>query len=282
MAGGLGCTIRDVSVWLDQDRPDVLTVLLIAALAGVAFIAVRAATRVAVRHLLDREADQGTAADLAAAELEKRVRTVQLLAVRIAGAVILIVALLMVFGEFNLDIGPALAGLGVFGLAVGLGTQTLIRDWVGGIIILVENQYSRGDFVELAGVQGTVEYISLRRTVLRGQDGTVHSIPHGEIRVASNQTKLWSGVSFEVQVASAERVPEVTETIDRLGQELKVDPQWGPMIVEPPRVDRIGGIGDKGVRLLVLGSVRTKAQWKVAGELRRRIVGALGTDGITL
>ena len=271
-----------MSVFFDQSRPDVVTVLLIVALGAVAFLTVRAAARVAVRHLLDREADQGTAADLAVAELEKRVRTVQLLAVRVAGAVIGIVAVLMVLGEFNIDIGPALAGLGVFGLAIGLGTQAIIRDWVGGIIILVENQYSRGDYVELAGVAGTVEYISLRRTVLRDENGTVHSVPHGEIRVASNQTKLWSGVSFEVQVAAPERVDEVREAIDRVGGELKDDPEWGPMIVDAPRVDRIAGIGDKGVRLLVLGSVRTKTQWKVAGELRRRIVTAVGTDGITV
>lgn len=236
----------------------------------------------AVRHLLHREADHGPAADLAVGELEKRVHTVQSLAVRSSGALIAIVVSLMVLGEFDIDIGPALAGLGVFGLAIGLGTQALVRDWVGGIIILVENQYSRGDFVELAGVSGTVEYISLRRTVLRGEDGTVHNVPHGEIRVASNQTKLWSGVSIEVHVASPERVQEVSEAIDRIGAELKSDPEWGPMLVDTPHVDRIAGVGDGGVRLLVLGSVRTRAQWKVAGELRRRVVEALGTEGITL
>ncbi|MFN2483866.1 MAG: hypothetical protein ABR509_02865 [Candidatus Limnocylindria bacterium] len=130
-----------MSVLFDDARPDLLTILVIVIADASAFLAVRAAARVAVRHLLDREADQGTAADLAAAELEKRVRTVQALAVRVTGALILIVAALMVFGEFSLDIGPALAGLGVFGLAIGLGTQTLVQDWLGGIVIVVENQY---------------------------------------------------------------------------------------------------------------------------------------------
>ncbi|MDQ3879782.1 MAG: mechanosensitive ion channel family protein [Chloroflexota bacterium] len=271
-----------MSLLFDDTRPDLLSILIIVVAGAAAFLAVRAAARVAVRHLLNREAEQGTAADLAAAELEKRVRTVQSLAVRVIGAVILIVAVLMVLGEFDLDIGPALAGLGVFGLAVGLGTQTLVRDWVGGIIILVENQYGRGDFVELAGVSGTVEYISLRRTVLRSPDGTVHNVPHGEIRVASNQTKLWSGVSLEVRVAAADRLDAVTQAVDAVGREMSADGEWGPLLVEPPRVEGVTGVGDGGIRLLVRGSVRTKAQWKVAAELRRRLVQALGTDGISL
>ena len=271
-----------MSLLFDEARPDLLSILIVLVAGTAAFLAVRAAARVAVRHLLNREAEQGTAADLATAELEKRVHTVQGLAVRVTGALILIVAGLMVLRELNLDIGPALAGLGVFGLAVGLGTQSLIQDWLGGIVILVENQYGRGDYVELAGVSGTVEYISLRRTVLRGQDGTVHTVPHGEIRVSSNHTKVWSGLTLEVHVADAARVDEVTETIERIGNEVKADPEWGPLIVDVPHVERVTGVGDRGVTLLVLGSVTTRAQWKVAGELRRRLVSALGTEGIAI
>ncbi|MFN2483867.1 MAG: mechanosensitive ion channel domain-containing protein [Candidatus Limnocylindria bacterium] len=131
-------------------------------------------------------------------------------------------------------------------------------------------------------MSGTVEYISLRRTVLRGQDGTVHTVPHGEVRVSSNHTKVWSGLSLEVQVADAGRVDEVGETIGRIGNGLKADPVWGPMIVDVPHVERVTGVGHRGVTLLVLGSVTTRAQWKVASELRRRVVGALGTEGITV
>ena len=259
-----------------------LQITLIVVLAIVAVLALRHGARLAIRRFLRREADQGEASELAVAELEKRAGTIELLAVRAGSVLVVIVAALMILGEFEIDIGPAIAGLGIAGLAVGLGTQTLVRDWVAGILIVLENQFSVGDVVDVAGVSGTVEHISLRRTVVRSTDGTVHSIPNGEIRVASNQTKIWSGIALDVQVSAGDRVDEATQAIDRIGREMKSDGEFGPLILDPPHVDRITSIGDRGVTLLVLGSVRTKAQWKVSGELRRRVLEAFGREGIAL
>lgn len=259
-----------------------LLIVVIVVVATVAYLAVRRAVHLLVRRLLAREAGDGMAADLATAELEKRAETVEFLAVRTATLLIVIVAVLMILEELGIDIGPAIAGLGIAGLAIGLGSQTLVRDWVAGTLIVLENQFSRGDVVEIAGISGTVEHISLRRTVVRGTDGTVHSVPNGEIRVASNQTKFWSGVSIDVEIAAAERLDEVTALIDRIGREMKDDSELGPLILDPPHVDRISGIGERGVTLLVLGSVRAKEQWRVSGELRRRILAEFGREGISL
>ena len=257
-------------------------IVLIVVVSVVAYLALRHAVRLTVRRLLDREAADGIPADLASAELEKRSRTVEFLALRTGTLLIVAVATLMILAAVGVNIGPAIAGLGIAGLAFGLGTQTLVRDWVSGTLIVLENQFSRGDIVEIAGVTGVVEDISLRRTVLRGTDGTVHSVPNGEIRVASNQTKFWSGVSIEVTITAADRVEEATGVIDRIGREMKADPELGALIVEPPHVDRISAIGERGVTLLVLGSVRAKEQWRVAGELRRRILAEFGHEGISL
>ena len=116
-------------------------------------------------------------------------KTVARLVVNIAGAAILVIGVLMALDLFGIDIGPAIAGLGVVGIAVGLGAQTLIRDWLAGIFVVVENQYSQGDRVRIAGVEGTVEDFSLRRTKLREPDGTVHNVPNGQIVVATNLTR---------------------------------------------------------------------------------------------
>jgi small conductance mechanosensitive channel len=166
-----------------------LQILLVVVAAGIAFVAVRLALSAAVQHVLERRGRQPEEGLLTDMELERRIRTLQRLANRVAGAVIVIVATLMVLEKFDVDIGPAIAGLGVIGIAVGLGAQTLVKDWLAGIFIVIENQYSAGDLVRIAGVEGEVEDFSLRRTTLRDPDGTVHTVPNGQIIVASNLSR---------------------------------------------------------------------------------------------
>ena len=164
-----------------------VAVIVLVALAG--YAALRAAVRVAERHIVERRGEGAASDRLAPQELERRVRTIGSLLVRISGAVIAVVAVLMILELFGIDIGPAVAGLGVAGIAVGLGAQTLVRDWLAGIFVILENQYSAGDVVRIAGVEGTVEDFSLRRTTLRDADGSVHTVPNGQIVVASNLTR---------------------------------------------------------------------------------------------
>lgn len=167
-----------------------LQLALIALAALVAFLVLRAAVGISVRHLIERRTAESGGGVLPPAELERRVNTVARLAVRVAGTAIAIIGVLMALDLFGIDIGPAVAGLGVVGIAVGLGAQTLVKDWLAGIFVVLENQYSAGDAVRIAGVEGVVEDFSLRRTVLRERDGTVHSVPNGQITVASNLTRV--------------------------------------------------------------------------------------------
>lgn len=163
--------------------------LVLITIAGlVAFLILRAAVTVGVRHLLERQGQEHDGGVLPRAELERRIQTIGRLVVRIAGSVIAIVGVLMALRLFGIDIGPAVAGLGVVGIAVGFGAQTLVRDWLTGIFIVLENQYSAGDVIRIAGVEGVVEDFSLRRTTLRDLDGTVHIVPNGQILVTSNLT----------------------------------------------------------------------------------------------
>lgn len=264
-------------------EPWVATTLKVAGILVVALLAawaVRLAIEAAVRHLLERRAlDEG---QLTAVDLERRVKTLQRLAVRIASALIGLIALLMILDQFEISIGPAIAGLGVVGIAVGFGAQTLIRDWLAGVFIILENQYSAGDVVRIGGVDGVVEDISLRRTTLRDLDGTVHTVPNGSIVVASNMTRGWARVNLDISVAYDTDIDRASAIIDDVGRSLTEDPEWQDRVIEAPSVMRVNALGDSAVALKVLGQVRPAEQWAVAGELRKRILAAFAAAGIEI
>jgi small conductance mechanosensitive channel len=251
--------------------------ILLVALAAYAIL--RTAARIGVRHLLERRPAEGEGV-LPEIELERRVTTIERLTVRVGASLIATIALLMVLAVFSIDIGPAVAGLGVVGIAVGLGAQTLVRDWLAGVFIVLENQYSAGDVVAIAGVEGTVEDFSLRRTTLRDLDGTVHSVPNGQIVVASNHTRVWARVNLDIGVAYDTDIERASAIIDAIGTDLAADPEWRDRLLETPTVVRINALGDSGLTLKVLGQVRAAEQWAVAGELRKRILAAFSREGI--
>ena len=257
-----------------------LLIGLIAVVSVAAFALIRLAIAVSLRHLLERrnaEAGHGT---LPAAELERRVATIGRLAVRVAATVIAVIAVLMVLGLFGINIGPALAGLGVVGIAVGFGAQSLIRDWFAGIFIVVENQYSEGDVVRIAGVEGVVQDFSLRRTTLRDLDGTVHSVPNGQIIVASNLTRLWTPLQVEVKLADRGDSARAGDLINRAGRAMKAEADWSPRLTDAPSVARVAAdAGDGGV-LHVAGQVKTAEKEPAEKELRRRIIAELKDAGI--
>ena len=182
-----------------------LQILIIVIVAFVVLRVARLSLHGILKALLDREATEGTAQELSAIEVTKRLDTLD----RLGGAVIrffvIVIAGLMILTTVGIDIGPAVAGLGVVGIAVGFGAQSLVRDYLNGCLILIENQFSRGDVVSVAGVTGTVEDFSLRRTTLRDLDGVVHTVPNGEIKVASNRTRTWARINQNVVVAVRDR-----------------------------------------------------------------------------
>jgi small-conductance mechanosensitive channel len=235
-----------------------------------------------VKALLDREATEGTAQELSAIELKKRMDTLDGLGARAIQFFIVVIAALMVLGKLGLDIGPAIAGLGVIGIAVGFGAQALVHDYLNGSLILLENQFSKGDVVRLAGVDGTVEDFTLRRTTLRDLDGVVHTVPNGEIKVASNLTRVWARINQDITVAYGTDIDNVIEIVDKVGLELASDPVWKRRILERPRVERVEALGDYGVTLKILGSVRAPEQWAAGGEFRKRLLAALEANGIEI
>ncbi|MGA2513176.1 MAG: mechanosensitive ion channel family protein [Candidatus Limnocylindrales bacterium] len=233
--------------------------------------------------LLKRENVEGTATELTAAEIKKRQDTVETLAVNVIRSFVVAIAGLMILeAAFKVDIGPAIAGLGIAGIAIGLGTQHLVRDYLNGALILIENQYGKGDVVRIAGVTGKVEDFTLRRTTLRDSDGTVHTVPNGEVTVASNFTRVFALVNQDVQVAYDTDIDQAIAVVDRVGRGLASDEDFGPRILEAPHVDQVSALGELGVTLRIIGKVRASEQWAVAGELRKRVLAAFLASGVEI
>ncbi len=279
--------MADLSNLLDQlSRAGVLVIaaqlLLVVLAAAIALRFAHVTVNVALSRLFYRESTEGTAQELSASEVERRRVTLDALLYRTLRVIVLIIAFLMLLRVLNLDIGPAIAGLGIVGLAIGLGTQNLVRDYVAGAFVLIENQYSRGDVVTIAGVTGVVEDVSLRRTSLRDADGTLHTVPHGLIDVTSNLTRSWANINIDVPISYDEDLARVSEAIDQAGREFAADPAWKVSILEPPRVLRVEQLAEQGMMLKVVGSVAATQRFEAAGELRRRIVAEFDRQALIL
>ena len=259
-----------------------LPILLIVVIALILLKLARLGVHGLVKTLLDRETLEGTAQELSAVEVKKRMDTLEALGTTVIRIFIIAIAALMILGELNLNIGPAVAGLGVVGIAVGFGTQSIVRDYFTGALILVENQYSKGDVVTIAGVSGTVEDFSLRRTTLRDLDGVVHNVPNGEVKVASNKTRVWARINQDVTVAYGTDIEKAILVVNDVGEAMYADPAWRRRIMEAPHVERVEALGEYGITLKVLALVRATEQWAAGGELRKRLLAAFTTHGIEI
>ena len=190
--------------------------------------------------------------------------------------------ILMVLEEFGVAIGPILAAAGIVGLAFGFGGQYLIRDIISGLFIILENQYRIGDIVKFENLGGVVEKISLRMTTLRDLDGTVHHIPHGEIKEVSNYAKDFARVNLDIGISYDANLEHVIGVVNEVGNELAQDTQFRAYIISAPQFLRVNDFADSSIMLKILGETLPLKQWEVAGELRKRIKIAFDREGIEI
>lgn len=201
----------------------------------------------------------------------QQVRTVASVITGVGVFVIFFVAALEILSLIGLNLGPMLASAGIAGLAIGFGAQTLVHDFINGFFILLENQYDIGDTVRIAGVKGMVERMSLRNTVLRDDDGTVHIVPNSAIQIVSNMTRDWSQLALRVTVAYSEPSDKVVKLLKQVGEDVRSDPQFAPDIVADIDVPGIDRVGNGEAEYLMLVKTRPNKQYAVSRELRRRI-----------
>ncbi|HYJ79049.1 MAG TPA: mechanosensitive ion channel domain-containing protein [Longimicrobiaceae bacterium] len=251
-----------------------LRVLGALAVAVLAFWALNAVLRRVERSIGDQE--PGGVLSLH----EQRARTLVGLLRSIGRVVIFTITVFMVLGAVGVQLGPLLAGAGVVGLAISFGAQSLVKDVISGLFILIEDQFGVGDVIRVEGVSGAVERMSLRVVVLRDVEGVVHTVPNGQITKVSNFTRSWARVVMDVSVSYHEEPDRVMEVIRAVGSELWEDPDWHPLLVEPLEVLGIEEFGEGSYKLRVMAKTLPLKKTDVARELRRRLKLRFEHEGI--
>jgi moderate conductance mechanosensitive channel len=196
-----------------------------------------------------------------------------------ASATISAVAVMLILGELGIDLAPLLASAGIAGLAIGFGAQNLVKDFIAGLFMLLEDQYGVGDVVDLGEASGTVEAVGLRVTTIRDGQGVLWYIRNGEIVRVGNKSQGWALVVVDVPVGFA-GVEEATEVLRRAARGLAEDPQWCDDVLEPPDVLGVEHIGVDGAVLRTTVKTNSAAQWRIGRELRKRLTEALEGAGI--
>ena len=290
------------SVWI-VDKP--LTVLVILLLAIIA----RRVVRRAIDHMVDRigedkkhdEEDQAerTAAEgrnwdperLAAkmAQLRERTerasqraKTLATLFKSVASTIIWGIALMMLLAEFDVNLGPLIAGAGIIGVAVGFGAQSIVRDLLTGVFMLIEDQYGVGDVVDLGDAVGTVESVGLRTTRLRDISGTVWHVPNGAIARVGNMSQLWARVPLDLDVAYDTDLDEAMAIIKRVADEVWLEQGESTTVLEEPTVVGVQAFGADAVTIRVMVKTEPSEQWATARLLRKRVKDAFDEAGIEI
>lgn len=215
-------------------------------------------------------------------EIQKRANTLSSILVRIVGILILVIAVITILPEFGVNITSIIAAIGIGGLAIAFAAQSLVRDFIAGFFIFLEDHYRVGDVVAIAGIAGVVEDIGLRRTVLRDVDGNVHLVPNGKVETSTNMTKKYSRVNLNVSVGYGENLKRVIDTINKVCQEMADEPQWKDDFITTPSVLRVDKLGDSGIDIKILGDTKPAKQWAIMGELRLRLKNTFDSEGIEI
>lgn len=261
-----------IIAWLTDQG---LTILFILILAVIAYRLLGMLTRwLTVRvQLLD---------DMDGSVFDKRTATV-FRVIRSTGIVLIVAtAVMMILTELGVSITPLLASVGIVSLALGLGAQTLVQDVISGLFILLENQYTVGDVIEVNGVIGEVERMSLRVTAVRDLYGTIHIVPNGEIRTVSNRTRNWSRAIVDVAITYEEDVDTAVAALNGIIQELDENSDLKDDLLETAQVTGVEGLEEWSVRLRIMVKTFPNRQWDVQRFLRRRIRDEFEQQGIAL
>jgi len=269
---------REITGWVSMHGLQViLAVVIVFALyyAGTALvvgIVYRAVQQNAKRHGWHRK------------DTEKRQKTLVNLFRNVWRVCVVTIGIFIIFHEIfpDVSLAPLFASAGIIGVALGFGSQSLVKDFISGIFIISENQYRVGDIVEIEGAGGTVERIGTRSTVLRDADGNVHYFPNGMVQHVINKTMGYSVARFSIGVHPSADIDKVIDIINTTGIELSKEGKWKTKIIEAPSFVSVGEFTSTSVTLLVSGKTQPSDQWSVTAEMRRRLLAELEKKKIEL
>ena len=256
--------------------PGVSTALRIALIVIIAWVGSLFAHRLirSLRIYLSRNTDN--------TEEVKRITTLGRVFRYSASVVITLIAGTLVLGELGISVAPILGAAGVVGLAIGFGAQSLVKDYFTGFFLLLENQMRQGDVVQVAGIGGVVEDMTLRYVQLRDYDGNVHFIPNGTVTAVTNKTRGHAFAVIDVGVAYRENVDEALAVMRDVGEVLRADPVWQTRILEPVEIVGVENWADSAVILRCRFKVAPIEQWSVRREYLRRLKHAFDAAGIEI
>ena len=216
-------------------------------------------------------------------DMEKREATLVELAKSFWRIVMVAYVMAMIANKlFGFDLSPLFASAGIIGVAIGFGSQSLVKDFLSGVFIIAENQYRVGDVVDIMGSAGTVERVGTRSTVIRDLDGNVHYIPNGTIQRVINKTMGYSIARFTIEVSPETDIDRVTDIINKTGEQLAGEPAWKKKILDAPKFIAVGQITEKQIELTVSGKTMPSDQWSITAEMRSRLVKAFDKAGIAI
>lgn len=242
----------------------------------VAFMLIRLANKIGLKIIerVNRETKE--------AEREQRAQTLVGVFKAAWASVVIVMAGIYILKQLQIDITPIIASAGVVGLAVAFGAQTLIKDFFYGFFILLENQYAVGDIVQIGNADGIVEKITLRLTILRSLDGTVHFVPNGGINLVSNKSKKFARAVVGVGVDYSSDLNQVLQVLNEVGQSLKEDPEIKQRILNEYEVMGVEEFGDSAINVRMWVKTRPNQQWAVARYTRKKIMEAFNKNGIKI
>ena len=192
------------------------------------------------------------------------------------------ILIMLVLQRFGINIAPILAGAGIVGLAVGFGAQQLVKDYISGFFIILENQIRSGDAAIINGTWGLVEKIEFRTTILRDFSGVVHIFQNGKISDLANMTKEWSAMLFDIGVAYKENLQEVMDLMIKTGDELQNDSKFKDKILEPIEVFGLDKFADSAIVIKARLKTKPMEQWAVGREYRKRLKEAFDQNNIEI
>lgn len=214
----------------------------------------------------------------------RRTATVTHALVNVSYIVIWTIAVLTILDQFGVNLAPFIAGSAIAGVALGFGAQSLVKDWLSGLFIVLERQFDVGDTIDahtVAGlISGKVEALTLRATSLRAFDGTLHVIPNGNMQVVSNKTRGWARAIVDVRIAYDEDVDEVRRLLDELFDELRASGELGADLMSGPEVLGVDQLSDYAVVVRVVAETHPGRRYNVERRLREAVTTRLTERGI--
>ena len=291
-------TLAKLADWF-VDRP--LRIILIIAVALVASRILRRAVTQFSERLATRQREQSVDPDdaellaqlrrrvgrIAALDLQRerasqRALTLGVVLRSLVSGVVWFVAGLLILGQLEIDLAPLIAGAGIAGIAIGFGAQSMVRDFLAGIFVIIEDQYGVGDVVDVGDATGVVETVSLRTTQLRDISGVLWTVPNGEIKRVGNHSQLWSNSRLNIDVAYDTDIDHATYVIKQVLDEVWQEDLDHATVIEEPEVLGVDAFGPDSITIAATVKTEPSEQWAVARIIRARIKAAFDEEGIEI